>query len=310
MKKIITFILLVSFASSCSKEPDITDNMLDGNIIYDPSLYAPEEYLVSYANPNPTTLEAKTPVVIAIHGYSASTFEWDEFRSWAKGRDDFFISQVLMGGHGRNYEAFKEASWKDWKAPLMEEYQRLLTAGYTDISLLGSSTGAILILKLLEEGFFNGKIAPQHIFLVDPNVISSNKTLSMINVLGPMMVYLEVDNNAEEDKYWYHYRPFETLQELRNITDLVRKSLQKGITMPAGTSLKVYKSEKDAVADPVSAVLIHKGLKTFTGNPPEVEMIPSELHVYTRLGLRTDVSSTDFQNQQKTFEDIAGKLIK
>jgi carboxylesterase len=295
--------------SACGKTPEITDEMLDGNVIYDPTLYAPEKLLVSYSHPNPTPEQAKTPVVIAIHGYSASTFEWDEFRAWANGRTDFLISQVLMGGHGRSYEDFKNATWENWRSPLIEEYERLTQAGYTNISFMGSSTGSTLILKLLADDFFKNKIAPENILLVDPIVISSDKNLSLIKVLGPMIVFAESDNTAEEDKVWYRFRPQESLQQLREITNLVRKDLQKGINLPTGTKMKIYKSEKDAVADPVSAVLIHKGVKTSNGNSPDVEMVESNFHVFTRLSLRENVSPADLENQKKAFENIAARLL-
>jgi carboxylesterase len=310
MKKLALILFLTSVISGCSKEPVITDEMLDGNVIFDPSLYNPEKYLVSYAMPNPNPVEAQKPVVIAIHGYSASTFEWDEFRIWANGRTDFLISQVLMGGHGRTYQDFKNASWKDWKTPIEQEYERLLAAGYTNINFLGSSTSCTLILRMLADDYFKGKVAPKNILLVDPNVIYSNKIISLIKVLGPLLVYAEADNTAEEDKVWYHFRPQETIKELREIANLVRIDLQKGITLPIGTNLKAYKSEKDDVVDPVSAVLIHKGIKTSAGKTVEIEMIPSNLHVYTRLGLRSNVSATDLENQKKTFEEIAEKLLK
>jgi carboxylesterase len=310
MKKLTLLILLISVISGCSKEPVITDDMLDGKVIFDPSLYKPEQFLVSYAIPNPTPVQAKTPVVIAIHGYSATTFEWDEFKTWANGRTDFLISQVLMGGHGRTYEDFKNATWQDWRTPVIEEYERLLAAGYTNISFLGSSTGCTIILKMLADDYFKDKIAPKQVLLIDPNVIYSNKTLSLVHILGPLLVYSEADNTAEEDKVWYHYRPQETLKELREITKIVRLDLQKGITLPAGTSLKAYKSENDDVADPVSAVLIHKGTKTFDGNPVDIAMVPSNLHVYTRLSLRSNVNPIDIENQKATFEDIAERLVK
>ena len=82
----IFFRLLVIFLlvlSSCSKSPDINnESMLDGDQIFDPSLYNPELYLVSVAITDPSEIQKNTPVIIAVHGYSATTFEWDEFRTY------------------------------------------------------------------------------------------------------------------------------------------------------------------------------------------------------------------------------------
>jgi len=87
----------------------------------------------------------------------------------------------------------------------------------------------------------------------------------------------------------------------------VRKDLEKGITLPQGSSMKVYKSKKDPTADPVSAVLIYKGVKTFSGQNIEIEMVESELHVYTRLNLRS-YSPKDKTNQEETFNDILKRV--
>ena len=44
--------IIVSLA--CSKEPAITKEMVDGGTLFDPSIYKPENYLVSKAMPTPT----------------------------------------------------------------------------------------------------------------------------------------------------------------------------------------------------------------------------------------------------------------
>jgi carboxylesterase len=128
--------------------------------------------------------------------------------------------------------------------------------------------------------------------------------------VGPLLGYVEADNTTGEDKHWYHYRPYETLRELRNVVNIVRKDLQKGFKLPAGAQLKVYKSETDHTADPVSAVLIHKGVKTSDGRAVDVSMVNSSLHVFTRLDLRENVTAQDRANQRRAFEDIAQRLTK
>lgn len=172
---------------------------------------------------------------------------------------------------------------------------------------MGSSTSGALFLELLAGSYFKNQPAPLQVLLVDPIVIPSNKTLSLIHVFGPMLGYLESDQSAEEDKVYYHYRPEETLRELQNLLNIVRKDLEKGIVLPQGTSLKVYKSKKDPTADPVSAVLIYKGVKTSSGGNIDIEMIDSDLHVYTRLDLRT-FTTVDKENQTATFNDILDRV--
>jgi carboxylesterase len=311
MKKSILFTLSILVLVACNKEPEIDSSMLDSGWFFDQSIYQPEKYLVSASVPAPTPVQAVSPVIIAIHGYGATTFEWDEFRSWKGLRTGFSISQVLLGGHGRDYQSFKNSTWRDWREPIVAEFEKLEKAGYTNISFAGSSTGCTLILKLLADGYFESHIKPKHIFLIDPIIIPANKTLTLVGVLGPIIGYTKVENTAGEEKYYYHYRPYETLQQLRNIINEVRIDLQKGITLPAGTTLKVYKSDKDDVADAASAVLIHKGIVSNTGSAPTVVMIPSKLHVFTRLNHRENTpSSSDVANQTGVFAEIADVLIK
>ncbi len=311
MKKLILLIIHFLLLASCGKDPEIEAIMLDSGLFFDQSIYNPQNYLVSAAKPNPTTAEALKPVIIAIHGYSATTFEWDEFRTWKGSRTDFSISQVLLGGHGRDYQSFKNSNWKDWRQPIINEFEKLEGQGYKNISFAGSSTGSTLILKMLADGYFDNHIKPKHIFLIDPIIVPSNKALSLVGALGPIIGYTTVENTAGEEKYYYHYRPYETLQELRNIINIIRNDLEKGVILPAGCTLSVLKSEKDDVADPVSAVLIYKGLKTSTGAPVKVKLIPSNLHVYTRLNFRAQTPSvTDYQNQTYTFKEIANTLLQ
>ena len=310
MKIILNLLVIAALTVACSSEPAITKDMLDGGTMIDPSIYKPELYLVSKAMPNPTAAEAQRPVIIACHGYSATTFEWDEFRSWANGRTDFYLSQVLLGGHGRSYEEFKKSTWHDWQSAIADEYDRLQKAGYKNINLLGSSTSGPLLLELVASGFFANRPVPRNILLVDPIVIPSAKSLSLIGVVGPMLGYIDTKQPAAEDKVYYHFRPQETLQQLQNLLTIVRKDLEKGITLPTASNLKVYKSKKDSSADPVSAVLIYQGVKTADGKPVTVEMIDSDLHVFTRLALRTQVTPKDQSNQTAAFADIVARVLR
>lgn len=310
MKTLFSLFCLIALSLACSKEPAITKEMVDGGTLFDPSIYNPEKYLVSKAIPTPTAEQARKPVIIACHGYSATTFEWDEFRAWANGRTDFYLSQVLLSGHGRSYEDFKKSTWHDWQAAITAEYEALVKAGYQNISLLSSSTSGALMLELVSSGYFANRPAPRNLLLVDPIVIPSDKTLSLVKALGPMLGYVEADQPVAEDKVFYHFRPQETLQQLEDLLTTVRKDLEKGITLPANCNLKVYKSKKDTSADPVSAVLIYKGATLANGQPIDVELVDSELHVYTRLNLRDGVTTKDRQNQTATFTDIVGRVLR
>lgn len=288
---------------SCGDPSEIPNELLDGKIIFDPSIMTPENYLTSLSNPNPTSEEASRPVFLLCHGYSASTFEWSEFIEWSGTTESYYTSRVLLGGHGRTYEEFKSTSWYDWQQTIFDEYEALLAAGYTNINLVGSSTGGALILEAISSGYFKGKTAPKHIFMVDPIVLPSDKILPLIGVLGPLIGYTEAENTNGEKSYWYTYRPQETLQELQKVIKKVRQDLQKGIVLPSQTSLNVYKSTHDSSADPASAVLIYKGVSPTS--QVSIKMIDSELHVFTRLNFREEsVSAQDRLNQEQTFQEM------
>lgn len=297
------------FLLSCSKNLEIDNaTMLDGDQIFDPSLYNPDEYLVSLGIENPNQDQKNTPVIITVHGYSASTYEWNEFRDHSEPKANILISQVLLGGHGRTYEEFKNSTWLDWQEPIMNEYNALKDAGYTNINFAGSSTACALMMDIIKEGKI-GDYGMQHIFMIDPIVLPSDKLLSLMGLVGPMMGYFETTNTATEEGNWYHFQPQETLNQLLNLTIKVRKDLQNGYKLPVGTELKVYKSTRDDTADAVGAVLIYKGLKTSNGSNINIEMIDSELHVITRLAGRDNIAQGDRDIQIKIFDDMLSIIM-
>jgi carboxylesterase len=99
------------------------------------------------------------------------------------------------------------------------------------------------------------------LFLVDAIVVPSVKLQSVVGLIGPMLVFTEVDQTSEENKYWYRFRPQETITELNNVMKVVRKDLEDGVKLPTDTYLKVFHSLHDPVASSTSSVLIYKGLK-------------------------------------------------
>ncbi|MFD2935186.1 hypothetical protein [Spirosoma flavum] len=109
--------------------------------------------------------------------------------------------------------------------------------------MLSSSTSGALLLELVASGYFANHIKPRNLLLVDPIVISSDKSLSLIGALGPMLDYIETKLSAAEDKVYYHFRPQETLQQLQTLLTVVRQDLEKGIVLPSACALKVYKSK-------------------------------------------------------------------
>ena len=294
--------------SSC-RYPEIDDaNMLDGNIISYAITDSLNKNLASkYLSPVTPSMK-NTPIIIAAHGYSATTFEWDELRAYADSAKTFYVSQVLLGGHGRTYQAFKNADWQDWQVSIMDEYRKLDSLGFKQIYLAGSSTGAPLIINLVKNGFFDDKSKPKGIFLIDPIVVSSNKTLTMVGLLGPLLGYTTTELANGEQGHWYVYRPQHSLKQLMELINLTRRDLERGLILPQGTYMKVYKSKIDDVADPISAYLIYKGIQTSNDGLIDVEMVDSKLHVFTRLKGRDDVTDIDKANQKIVFNKIEDRI--
>lgn len=311
MKKIVYIILLFGIFVSCKKGdklPEI-DNArdLDGTLINDSSLVFPERFLLSAAKPNPTALDLNMPVLIAVHGFSASTFEWIEMRDYAKTEGSFLTSVVLLGGHGRDYVDFKATTWENWQQPIIDEYTKLRALGYTNINIVASSTGCPLVL----EAIYSSKLeidVLNDVFFIDPIVVPSNKTLSIIKVVGPIIKYSESTMETGENGFWYKYRPYEALSQLNTFVKKVRKKVEKGIVLPGNVHLSVYKSNQDGSADPISASILYKGVKHNDGSEIKVSVEKSNLHVFTRLRGRNTITTKDTELQQKVFLEIKNAL--
>jgi carboxylesterase len=306
---LITIILLISF-NSCNQTPAIDNSLLDSGTISYAIPDSLHKHLVSEYISNPTDIQKNTPVIIAAHGYTATTFEWDELRAYANKKGTFYVSQVLLGGHGTSYANFKDATWQDWQSSINLEYKNLSNLGFKKIYLAGSSTGAPLIINMVKNHLFDKYTTPKGIFLVDPIIVSSNKTLTLVGLLGLVLGYTTVELSTGEQGHWYVYRPQETLKQLMALIDLTRLDLQKGIKLPLNMYMKVYKSEKDDVADPVSAFLIYKGMQTSAGGTIDVELENSNFHVFTRLAGRTNVTATEIALQQKVFAEMETKMTE
>jgi carboxylesterase len=309
MKLFIYLTLSICLFTACKKSEKLPpiDNAidLDGTTINDSSLTHPEKFLLSVANPSPTIQDKSTPVFIAVHGFTATTFEWLEFKNFVKNNGNALISVVLLGGHGRDYSDFKKATWEDWQAPIITEYNALRALGYTNISLIGSSTGCPLLLEAISANKLNTDVLKK-VFFIDPIIVPSTKILTLISAVGPALGYSESSMEKGENGFWYRFRPYQALEQLNIITQLMRKKLEDGITLPDNVSLTVYKTKKDDAADPISAALLYNGITNKENL--KVTIINSELHVFTRLQGRDTITANDIELQNKVFNEILPNL--
>jgi carboxylesterase len=265
--------------------------------------------LVSTRIPNPDSNDLTHPVIIAVHGFTASTYEWEEFKDFA---DTFpiankpLVSLVLLGGHGRSIDTFQSSTWRDWGRPILKEYDSLVVRGYKHISFAGASTGATLLIQAIADGAFNNRQVPDRVFLIDPIIVPTAKALSLANIVGPVLGNSPNPGDSVENLHWYVNRPEEDLRQLYELINRAKNHLESGFDLPVGTRAKVYKTKHDNSADPVGALMIYKGMRNSGGGHVEVQMIDSRLHVFTRLQGRSPIpSAADTSNQQSAFRDMA-----
>ncbi|MDB5049153.1 MAG: esterase/lipase-like protein [Fibrobacteres bacterium] len=271
--------------------------------------------LVSHRFPTPSDSDkAAKHVIIAVHGFTASTYEWEEFKGFAEdtvnGHGRSLISLVLLGGHGTNLDAFQSSSWKDWGKPILTEYDTLVKQGYQNISFACASTGCALLMQYIADGQLATGPAPKWFFLIDPIVVPSEKLLSLVDLVGPILGNSPNPGSDEENRHWYVNRPQEDLKELYTLVNRVKNQLESGFELPKNTNAKVYKSLHDQSADPVGALLIYKGMRKSDGSHIEAEMLDSRLHVVTRLkGRDPEPSAADSALQLRVFKEMIDKSL-
>lgn len=213
---------------------------------------------LSAAGP-PSEADRQKPVAILVHGYSASPFETSEAAAHLRQRG-FLVSEVALGGHQAGLEAFAKSTWAEWQAPLVAEYQQLLSLGYRDLSLLGTSTGGALIVEALASARLQP--APKRIALVSPLVRARNRMLAVSGLLGLLGVQgTQVSNQGPSQGHWFRNRPIGTLKSLVDLGEVLQNQLAKGIALPEGGRLLLIQSDEDPTVDPASASILVSGLK-------------------------------------------------
>jgi carboxylesterase len=312
MKKILPAGLLFTGALlvGCGITPiEYDDTNLDGEVYKDTSLTDPT-FLLS-GHPELDTFNREKPVIIGVHGYTATTFEWVEFRDYAHDDNRAYTSLVLMGGHGLSIDDFDGSTWEEWQRPIMEEYDALVDAGFSHISIAGASTGGAVLLEYLGNSAFDDKeIKPEEFYFIDAIVVPASKLLHIVPIVGPILGNSPNDlQNDIQKRHWYLNRPASTLSELNEIIERVRKQLEEGVVLPEGSRAKCYKSEYDETVDPVSSLLMYKGMREYDNGHIDVEIVESKLHVFTQLAARVDVTEKDIALQQRVFEDMIDRAV-
>jgi carboxylesterase len=224
------------------------DNWLDSPLTRD--IHFDDPYrLVSSRFPTPTEAQKQSPVMVLVHGFSASTFEFDAFKkAMSKKAPSIMYSSVIMGGHGRDYQSFKAASYSDWVAPIRDEVEKLTSMGYERIILFGVSTGATGILHLiLDDQLALGAIA--HVLLMDAYVKPKDASLFFV----PVIQYVVKNTRSGaarsiETRHWHVNRPTSALVELLRLVKLVQGQL-KNLNAYDGPPMTLFTAKNDPTAD-------------------------------------------------------------
>ncbi|HEY9854821.1 MAG TPA: hypothetical protein V6D05_03720, partial [Stenomitos sp.] len=245
--------LLLGLVTGCSTTYPIQAGDLDGGT------HPASSKLVSQEFPNPSEAEKDQLVVVAAHGYTATTFELQPAAIYLRSQG-MRVSEVLLGAHGTSVQDFEKSTWKTWQAPIVDEYHALQSKGYRNIALLGTSTGCTLILEALSSGKISP--APKRVALVAPLIEIKNKMAGYAGLLDWFgMKYLDTNPKGDSVGNWYRFRPASTITSLVDLTEVMKARLRTGITLD-GTKTLVVQSDQDPTVDPVSAELLKQGLKS------------------------------------------------
>ncbi len=264
----------------------------------DPSL------LVSNRYSEPTMIQKQQPVFVLVHGFSASTFEFEAFKSVMSKKDpDVLFSSVLLGGHGRDFEAFKSATYDDWFLPVYQEVSRLHALGFQNIVLFGASTGGAGVLHLLLNGAFD-QVSIRHVFLIDPYIEPKNRML----YLAPWLKFIVRNTRSSsseliEYQHWYTNRPAEALTQLIRFVKKVRSqlALAKHLVLPPIT---VFTAEFDPTSATEGASIVEASLEK---SQVDVLRYPSNRHVIIESQTKKNWSELDQANFNLIIDTIYSK---
>lgn len=259
--------------TGCPAAFEIRNGDLDSGLVTDASVKAD---LVSATVPNPTDQQKATPVVIAVHGFTATPFEIQDAATYLRGQG-LLVSKVLLGGHGTSLTKFEQADWEDWQEPVVEEYKALKAKGYQKITFLTVSTGGTLVLEGLSRDAF--KPQPPRIVMLSPIAEFKDKRAGYLVPLSWLGVSAAQKVTGTAVGHWYRNRPVSSISSLIDLTEIVKDRLRKGIVLASDTKVLILQPKGDQTVDPVSAPLIDEGLK---GGTHKVEMVDSNLHVPIR----------------------------
>ena len=280
---------------------------LDSPLTSDGALNNPDA-LVSRRIKQPSLNQQQSPVCVLVHGFSASSYEFESLKASLLAHDpDLLFSAVVMGGHGRDYESFKSASYQDWLKPIVEEVQSLALNGHQQIILIGASTGATGILHLLMNDTFKG-LPIKQLILIDPYIVPKDKRINLVPVLRFLIGNTVSDATQPlEHRHWYTNRPTAALYELVKLMHMVKQQFAtvKLESQNNWPKITVFTAKNDPTADTIGADKIQMA---FGPDTVDIQRYDSNRHVITEPTAKRNWSSADQQHYDFVLNHVLSLL--
>ncbi len=280
------------------------DDWLESDTTIDPAIHD-VQLRVSTRLLSPTQEQKQQPVCVLVHGFSASSFELEAFKASILAKDPTVLfSTIVMGGHGRSYDAFKSASYHDWIQPIIDEVSTLNDQGFQDIRLFGVSAGAAGIVHLILNGEL--KHTPiRQVVLMDPYILPTNKTLYLV----PVLKYVITNTRLEDirsigTQNWYTNRPASALHELLKLV----KSVQHDLTTYDGKivpPMTIYTANNDPTADTKGVDMV---LDALGSDVVTIKRYDSDRHVIIEPTSKDDWAEKDQAHYDRIIDEIYGLI--
>ena len=218
--------------------------------------------------------QAKT-VIVTTHGFAATPFENHYLLDWLCQSERYLGSRVMLGAHGESVEAFRQASWQDWQAPLERELRALEQLGYRDQVVITTSTGGTLLLDLLSRNHFP---AIRKLVMVAPIIEPFDKVMRAAPFGRRSGLIGSIANTFDDDWIgcWYRELPISAIEQLDLLTRRVRALLRRGLKLPSELQVLIVQSRRDIIVDRRSAFAIADGLSQ---NHVELLLLDSQWHL-------------------------------
>lgn len=195
--------------------------------------------------------------VLFIHGFSACPATLKPLAKWLhqKGMN---VYGVRVAGHGTNLQDFASSTWQDWEDSVHKAFE-FLTAKYRYVSIVSSSMGALLAIRLASNHIVKNLICMGAFLKAKNPFFYLSKTLCF---LQPYIRFSlgSITNGTipiERAGFWYERLPIKSILELYKLQRLTI-SMIENISCPT----MVLHAPSDPVSHPDSATFLYNGLKT------------------------------------------------